>query len=166
MKSVLYWLDIVFIVDILDYILLLGCVDVVVIGGGFIGLFLVLVLVKCGVSVVICEVGVVGGEVFGCNGGQCNNGMVQDYVGLVVSYGEEKVQLFYQFYNQVVDLVEQIVKLYDIDCDFCCVGKIKLVVKFEYFEKLKCIYEVLVKVVDFDVKLLDVDVFWQEIVFN
>lgn len=44
-------------------------VDVVVIGGGIVGVIMVLELVECGILVVLCEKGVIVGEQFSCNWG-------------------------------------------------------------------------------------------------
>lgn len=163
MKSASYWLDTAPTVDTSEHAAPTGSVDVVVIGGGFTGLSSALALAKRGASVVICEAGVAGGEASGRNGGQCNNGTAQDYAGLIATYGEAKAQSFYQFYNQAVDSVEQLVKQHDIDCDFRRAGKIKLAAKPEHFEKLKRTHEALVKVVDPDARLLDAAALKQEI---
>lgn len=46
-------------------------VDVVVVGGGIIGVFVVYYLVKCGVLVVVVEKGCIGVEQLSCNWGWC-----------------------------------------------------------------------------------------------
>lgn len=138
-------------------------VDVLIVGGGFTGLSSALALAKRGARVAICEAGTVGGEASGRNGGQCNNGTAQDYAGLIDTYGEEKAQSYYQFYNQAVASVEQIVKREGIDCDFRRAGKIKLAAKPEHFDKLARTFETLSNVVDPDAQLLDVHQLKREI---
>jgi glycine/D-amino acid oxidase-like deaminating enzyme len=163
MKTTSFWLDSISATDTSNIAPIDGTVDVVVVGGGFTGLSSALALAKRGARVALCEANIVGGEASGRNGGQCNNGTAQDYAGLISTYGEEKAASFYQFYNQAVDSVENLVRNEKIDCDFRRAGKIKLAAKPEHVEKLAKTHEALIRSVDPDAKLLDQNALKKEI---
>lgn len=155
MKTSSYWLDTISAIDTNNNGPVDGAVDTVVIGGGFTGLSTALALAKRGAKVVLCEANVLGGEASGRNGGQCNNGTAQDYAGLIATYGEDKAASFYQFYNDAVNSVENLVKNENIDCDFRRAGKIKLAAKPEHMDKLAKTHDALIKLVDPKAQLLD-----------
>lgn len=113
-----------------------GRVDVAVIGGGFSGLTAALFLARAGASVTLLEAGQVMGEASGRNGGQCNNGTLQDFAGLSASLGIEKASEYYRAYNEAVDGIEALVKSEGIDCDFHRSGKLKIAAKPAHYDKL------------------------------
>ncbi|MBT8099225.1 MAG: FAD-binding oxidoreductase, partial [Gammaproteobacteria bacterium] len=94
------------------------------------------------------------GEASGRNGGQCNTGLLQDYLEIVKQYGEETAQGFYKAYGAAVDTVERIIREERIDCDFSRVGKLKLAAKPDHFDRLAETCEVLRNTVDPDVELV------------
>jgi len=163
MKTSSYWLDTIPAISTTNTYANEGQVDTVVIGGGFTGLSTAFALAKRGAKVVLCEANIVGGEASGRNGGQCNNGTAQDYAGLISTYGEDKAASFYQFYNDAVNSVENLVKNEKIDCDFRRAGKIKLAAKPEHMEKLAKTHEALIKLVDPKAQLLDQNALKSEI---
>lgn len=163
MKTTSFWLDSIPATDTSQVAPIDGPVDVLVIGAGFTGLSSALALAKRGARVALCEANIVGGEASGRNGGQCNNGTAQDYAGLIATYGEEKAASFYQFYNQAVDSVENIVRSESIQCDFRRAGKIKLAAKPEHMDKLALTHAALTKLVDRDAQLLDQNALKKEI---
>ncbi len=131
-----------------------GNYDVAVIGGGLTGLSCALGLARRGASVAVLEAGRVIGEASGRNGGQCNNGTLQDYASLVSQYGEAAAREYYQAFNRAVDRVEQLVRDEDIDCGFNRCGKIKLAAKPGHYDNLARTCEALSAEVDPDVQLL------------
>lgn len=114
-----------------------GRTDIAVIGAGFTGLAAALTLARAGASVAVLEAGQVVGEASGRNGGQCNNGTLQDFAGLIGSLGVEKASKYYRAYNQAVDRVESLVQSEDIDCDFHRSGKLKIAAKPAHYDKLQ-----------------------------
>lgn len=66
----------------------------------------------------------------------------------------EWVNWFYCVFDVGVDMVEWLVCEEFIDCSFVCYGKFKLVVKFEYVDKLVCSQVLLVVNVDVDMCLI------------
>lgn len=128
--------------------------DVAVIGGGFTGLSAALALAKRGASVAVFEAGRVIGEASGRNGGQCNNGLPHDYVGLMQRFGAGGARTFYRAYNAAVDTVERLAYEEGIDCEFRRAGRLKLAAKPKHYEKLARACEVLRAEVDPNVGLL------------
>jgi glycine/D-amino acid oxidase-like deaminating enzyme len=131
-----------------------GRADVVIVGGGFTGLSAALALARRGASVVVFEAGGVVGEASGRNGGQCNNGLPHDYVGLMQRFGAEGARTFYRAYNASVDTVERIALDEKIDCGFQRRGRIKLAAKPEHYEKLARAHEILRTEVDSNLLLV------------
>ena len=133
-----------------------GRTDVAVIGGGFSGLTAALTLARAGASVTLLEAGSVLGEASGRNGGQCNNGTLQDFAGLSSRIGVDRASEYYRAYNQAVDVVESLVKSEGIDCDFRRSGKLKIAAKPAHYENLQRTCEALHGAgVDPDARLLD-----------
>lgn len=140
-----------------------GQPDVAVIGGGFTGLSAALALAKRGASVTLLEQGRVAGEASGRNGGQCNNGTLQNYAALSAKVGIDKARHYYQTYNSAVDTVERLAAEEGIDCDFRRTGKLKLAAKPSHYDGLARAWESLRQDVDPDVRLLTADEVQREI---
>jgi len=156
MKPVSYWLD-----SAPDFASATGgppegrC-DVAVIGGGFTGLTAALSLARAGASVTVLEAGPVVGEASGRNGGQCNNGTLQDFAGLADTFGTARASEYYRAYNQAVDTVESLIRSEDIDCSFDRCGKLKIAAKPSHYDKLLRTCEALHSAgVDSDAQVLD-----------
>ncbi len=113
-----------------------GSTDVAVIGGGFSGLAAALSLARAGASVSLLEAGPVLGEASGRNGGQCNNGTLQDFAGLCTKLGVDQASEYYRAYNRAVDIVESLAESERIECDFHRSGKLKIAAKPAHYEKL------------------------------
>ncbi|MFS3136963.1 NAD(P)/FAD-dependent oxidoreductase [Gluconacetobacter sacchari] len=130
--------------------------DAVVIGGGYTGLAAARALALEGARVVVLEGARVAQAASGRNGGQCNNGLAQDFGGMVAAYGLERARAFYRDFDDAVTTVETIVRDEAIDCDFLRGGKLKLAAKPEHVAKLEASAKFLRREVDSDVAFLDV----------
>lgn len=137
--------------------------DVVIVGGGLTGLSAALSLVRRGASVTLFEQARVAGEASGRNGGQCNNGTLQNYATLAAKVGIDRARHYYLTYNRAVDTVERLVAEEGIDCGFNRSGKLKLAAKPSHYEGLARAWESLRQDVDPDVRLLSADELRQEI---
>lgn len=134
-----------------------GRTDVAIIGGGFTGLSAALSLAKAGASVTLLEAGEILGEASGRNGGQCNNGTLQDYASLCKSMGVERASACYWAFDTAVNTVENLAITENIECDFVRTGKLKLAAKPTHYDGLARTYEALRKDVDQGVKLLNAE---------
>lgn len=94
-------------VDFVLFVVLVGdvWVDVVVVGGGYIGLFVVLYLVEVGCDVVLLEVYCVGFGVFGWNGGQLGLGQWLEVDDLEVIVGCDVVWCLWDMVEEVKVLI-------------------------------------------------------------
>lgn len=143
-----------------------GRADVVIIGAGFTGLSAALGLTRCGASVAVLEAGKVLGEASGRNGGQCNNGTLQDYVSLVDNFGLQRANAYYQSFNKAVDTVESLVQSEGIACGFNRCGKLKLAAKPAHYDQLARTWEALQAGIDPDVQLLSATEVRREVASN
>ncbi len=131
-----------------------GRADVVVVGAGFTGLSAALALAKQGASVVVLEAGRVVGEASGRNGGHCNSGLAHDFATLAARLGIEQARAFYQAYAASVESVAGLVAQEDLDCDFSRVGRLKLAVKPDHYDKLARACDLLHAEVDQNVEMV------------
>ncbi len=131
-----------------------GRADVVVVGGGFTGLSAALALARQGASVVVLEAGRVVGEASGRNGGHCNSGLAHDFATLAAKLGVDQARAFYQAYAASVETVAGLVAQEGIDCDFARVGRLKLAVKPEHYDKLARACDLLRAEVDQNVEMV------------
>ena len=131
--------------------------DVAIVGGGLTGLSAALALARRGASVSLLEQDRVAGEASGRNGGQCNNGTLQNYAALAAKVGIDRARYYYQTYNSAVDTVERLVQEEGVDCSFQRTGKLKLAAKPSHYDGLARAWESLSKDVDPDVQLLSAD---------
>ena len=155
MHSTSYWLDTAGKFDPLVTPVAGTRFDVAVVGGGFTGLSSALQLAKTGASVAVFEAGQIIGEGSGRNGGQCNNGTLQEFSSLVKSCGSELAGRYYREFDAAVDSVETLVRENNIDCGFVRCGKVKLAAKPSHCKKLEKTFLALSREVDPDVRLLD-----------
>ncbi|MCA8863480.1 MULTISPECIES: NAD(P)/FAD-dependent oxidoreductase [unclassified Halomonas] len=91
--------------------------DVVIIGGGFTGLSAALALAKRGISVTLLEAESIGWGASGRNGGQVIPGLKYDPDELITRYGEERGQRMIALSARNADVVFELIKQHNIDCD-------------------------------------------------
>ena len=96
--------------------------DVVVVDGGFTGLSTALHLAEHGVRVVVLEQAEPGWGASGRNGGQVVPLLKQDPDTVVRLLGPERGERFNQVALQKVDLLFDLIKRHNIDCDAELVG--------------------------------------------
>ena len=91
--------------------------DVVIIGGGFTGLSAALALAKRGISVTLLEAERIGWGASGRNGGQVIPGLKYDPDELITRYGEAHGQRMIDLSARNADVVFELIKQHNIDCD-------------------------------------------------
>ena len=91
--------------------------DVVIIGGGFTGLSAALALAKRGISTVLLEAESIGWGASGRNGGQVIPGLKYDPDELITRYGEERGERMIALSAHNADVVFDLIKQHNIDCD-------------------------------------------------
>lgn len=91
--------------------------DVCVIGGGYTGLSSALHLAQRGYSVVLLEAEKVGWGASGRNGGQVGTGQRKGQQELEAQVGDERAQVLWDLSLEAVQLVKDLVREHDIDCD-------------------------------------------------
>src|SRR5258707_13063960 len=109
-------------------------VDVAVIGDGFTGLSAARTLAKRGAKVAVLEANSIGWGASSRNGGMVLTGMKLDSATLVRRYGLELTRRMYADSLASIDLVEQIVRDENIDCDFSRCGHLEVACKPSHFD--------------------------------
>ena len=92
--------------------------DVVIVGAGFAGLSAALEMAQRGMSVVVLEADRIGSGASGRNGGQVIVGYASGQEPFEAQLGAEDAQRAWDMSVEAVELVEQRVQLYGIDCDW------------------------------------------------
>ncbi|HEY6946907.1 MAG TPA: FAD-binding oxidoreductase [Candidatus Acidoferrum sp.] len=109
-------------------------IDVAIVGGGFCGLSAALALAKRGVRVAVIEAETFGWGASCRNGGMVLTGMKLPVPTLVKRYGREAVRNMYAASIESIDLVEQIVREENIDCNFSRCGHLEVACKQSHFD--------------------------------
>jgi glycine/D-amino acid oxidase-like deaminating enzyme len=126
-------------------------VDVAVIGAGFTGLSAARTLAKRGAKVAVLEANTIGWGASSRNGGMVLTGMKLDVGTLAKRYGMEMTRRMYADSLASIDLVEQIVRGDNIECDFSRCGHLEVACKQSHFDSYARSVEVIAK--EFDHKL-------------
>ena len=92
--------------------------DVVIVGAGFAGLSAALEMAQRGMSVVVLEADRIGSGASGRNGGQVIVGYASGQEPFEAQLGAEDAQRAWDMSVEAVELVEQRVQQYGIDCDW------------------------------------------------
>ena len=91
--------------------------EIAVIGGGFSGVNTALELAEKGYKVVLLEANRIGWGATGRNGGQVIGGIGHGHERFKQHIGESGIKALYDMGNECVDIVQQRVEQYQIDCD-------------------------------------------------
>jgi glycine/D-amino acid oxidase-like deaminating enzyme len=108
--------------------------DVAVIGAGFTGLSAARELARKGARVAVLESESIGWGASSRNGGMVLTGLKLGVNELIHKYGREKTQAMYAASIASIDLVEEIVREENIDCDFSRSGHLEVACKQKHFD--------------------------------
>jgi len=108
--------------------------DVAIIGAGFTGLSAARTLAKHGVNVAVVEAESIGWGASSRNGGMVLSGLKLSASQLVRRYGLDKARQMYGASIASIDLVEQIVREENIDCNFSRCGHLEVACKKSHFD--------------------------------
>lgn len=112
-------------------------VDLAVVGAGFTGLSTALHAARAGMSVAVLEANTVVWGASGRNGGMATNGLAMGFRAAVERYGEAAASRYIAYYNDSVDLIEQITLENRLEVDFERRGKLVLAAKESHWEGLQ-----------------------------
>lgn len=119
--------------------------DVAIVGAGFTGLSAARALAKRGTNVAVVEANTVGWGASSRNGGMVLTGMKLDVGTLARRYGMETARRMYAASLASIDLVEEIVRDENINCDFSRCGHLEVACKESHFDSYARSAEVIAK---------------------
>ena len=120
-------------------------VDVGIIGAGFTGLSAARTLAKAGATVAVLEANSIGWGASSRNGGMVLTGLKLDPGTLANRYGIETTRRMYSASLGSIDLVEQVVREENIDCNFSRCGHLEVACKQSHFDSYARSAEVIAK---------------------
>jgi glycine/D-amino acid oxidase-like deaminating enzyme len=120
-------------------------VDVAIIGAGFTGLSAARTLAKGGATVAVLEANSIGWGASSRNGGMVLTGLKLDPGTLANRYGIETTRRMYSASLASIDLVEQIVREENIDCNFSRCGHLEVACRQSHFDSYARSAEVIAK---------------------
>lgn len=129
-----YWLDTAEMPKTNLAVNLPETVDVAVIGAGFTGLSAARILAQRGVNVAVLDSESIGWGASSRNGGMVLPGLKLGVDKLVSLYGRERTRAMYAASVDSIDMVEQIVRDEQIDCDFARSGHLEVACKQKHFD--------------------------------
>lgn len=109
-------------------------VDVAIVGAGFTGLSAARALARRGLKCVVLEARTAGWGASSRNGGMVLTGLKLPVPTLVKRYGLEAVRRMYAASLESIDMVEQIVREENIQCDFSRCGHLEVACKPSHFD--------------------------------
>jgi glycine/D-amino acid oxidase-like deaminating enzyme len=109
--------------------------DVAVIGAGFTGLSAARILARRGATVTVLEANSIGWGASSRNGGMVLTGLKLSAEALSKKYGIELTRRMYAASVASIDLVEQIVRDENIDCNFSRSGYLEVACKQSHFDE-------------------------------
>ncbi|MDP6978976.1 MAG: FAD-binding oxidoreductase [Myxococcota bacterium] len=98
--------------------------DVVIIGGGYVGLSTALTLRAAGADVVILEQGVAGSGASGRNAGHLTPTIGKDLPTTLRLFGRKRAAALVRFADAAVEHTEQVIQDHEIDCRYEATGNI------------------------------------------
>src|SRR6267143_734523 len=109
-------------------------IDVAVVGAGYCGLSAARTLAKRGVGIAVLEAETFGWGASSRNGGMVLTGMKLPVPALIRRYGREAVRKMYAASLDSIDLVEQIVREENMECNFSRCGHLEVASKQSHFD--------------------------------
>ncbi|MEZ4887079.1 MAG: FAD-dependent oxidoreductase [Chitinophagales bacterium] len=113
--------------------------DVVIVGGGYTGLYTAIGLREAGINVVVLEQDFVGAGGSGRNSGYVDGLIGKDYPSLLKIYKKERARELCNFAKEGVLKVEDFIKKHKIPCDYEPNGNIMAAVHPKQIKKLKTV---------------------------
>jgi glycine/D-amino acid oxidase-like deaminating enzyme len=141
-------------------------VDVAVIGAGFTGLSAARKLAKGGASVAVLETNGIGWGASSRNGGMVLSGLKLSPEILAARYGMEATRRMYAASLASIDLVEEIVREENIDCDFSRCGHLEVACKQAHFENYARSVELIAREFNHQLRVISKDQLRNEIGSN
>jgi glycine/D-amino acid oxidase-like deaminating enzyme len=112
-------------------------VDVAVIGGGYTGLSAARALASSGASVAVLERHSIGWGASSRNGGLSTTGLKQSISVIFKRYGEKLGREFWQASLDAIDLIDEIVRDEQLECDFQRTGHMALAARASHFKGMQ-----------------------------
>lgn len=112
-------------------------VDVAIIGGGYTGLSAARELAQNGATVAVLERETIGWGASSRNGGMTMPGLKQDMPTVMARYGTETGRKLWQATIDAINLIDDIVRNENIECDWQIDGHVALAWKPSHFESME-----------------------------
>lgn len=138
-------------------------IDVAIIGAGFTGLSAARALAKKGANVVVLEANTIGWGASSRNGGMVLTGLKLSAEVLAKRYGMELTRRLYASSLESIDLVEQIIREENINCNFSRCGHLEVACKQSHFDAYARSVEVIAKEFKHEMQIIPRDQLSQEI---
>ena len=112
-------------------------VDVAIVGSGYTGLTAARTLLKSGASVAVFEKETIGWGASSRNGGMASPGLKQGIQKIFKKYGADYGREVWRASVDAIELIDQIVKEENIECDWSRDGHVALAYKASHFKEFE-----------------------------
>ena len=112
-------------------------VDVAIVGGGYTGLTAARIIARNGGSVAVLEQETIGWGASSRNGGMTTTGLKAAAKTVSSRYGKELGRVFWQASLEAIDLIGDIVREEQIECEFERRGHVALATKAQHFKQMQ-----------------------------